>query len=78
MTLEQLFLISRYQGVDSVHYVTPTEDNQRQTERMKARGIFTSVSSEVGKIIVADVNKDRIKELCDADQAALRTLIQKG
>ncbi len=77
MTLNQLFLISRYH-VDAMHFVTPTEDNQRQTERMKARGIFTSVSSEVGKIIVADVNKDRIKELCDADQAALRTLIQKG
>lgn len=77
MTLNQLFLISRYH-VDVMHYVTPTEDNQRQTERMKARGIFSTVSSEVGKIIVADVNKDRIKALVDADRAALTTLIQKG
>ncbi|MFO0589911.1 MAG: isocitrate lyase ICL2 [Polyangiaceae bacterium] len=77
MTLNQLFLISRYH-VDSMHYVTPTDDNQRQTERMKARGIFSAINSEVGKIIVADVNKDRIKELTAADQAALTTLIQKG
>jgi isocitrate lyase len=31
MTLLQLFLIHRYK-IDSVHYVTPTDDNQHQTE----------------------------------------------
>jgi isocitrate lyase len=77
MTLNQLFLISRYH-VESMHYVTPTEDNQRQTERMKARGIFSAVNAEVGKIIVAEVNKDRIKELCEPDGVALGVLIQKG
>ena len=77
MTLNQLFLISRYH-VDSMHYVTPTDDNQRQTERMKARGIFSAINSEVGKIIVADVNKERVKELAATDQAALTALIQKG
>ena len=77
MTLNQLFLISRYH-VDSLHFVTPTEDNQRQTERMKARGIFSAVNAEVGKIIVAEVNKDRIKELTEPDKVALTTLIQKG
>ena len=40
MTLAQLFLIHRYK-VDSVHYLTPTDDNQRQTEGMKARGLFS-------------------------------------
>ncbi|MEO7331737.1 MAG: isocitrate lyase family protein, partial [Minicystis sp.] len=64
MTLNQLFLVHRYK-TDSVHFVTPTDDNQRQTERMKARGIFSAVNSEIGKIIVADVNKDRILELVD-------------
>ncbi len=77
MTLAQLFLISRYH-VDSMHYVTPTDDNQRQTERMKDRGVFTSVNTEVGKIIVAEVNKDRIKELCEPDRKALGVLIEKG
>jgi isocitrate lyase len=77
MTLNQLFLIHRYK-VDSVHYVTPTEDNQRQTERMRARGLFSSVNTEVGKIIVADVNRERIQQLVDADTAALGALIAEG
>lgn len=77
MTLSQLFLLHRYK-VESVHYVTPTEDNQRQTERMKARGLFTSVNSEVGKIIVADVNRARVEELLVGDRSALGTLIEKG
>jgi isocitrate lyase len=77
MTLNQLFLIHRYKA-DSVHFVTPTDDNQRQTERMKERGIFSAVNSEVGKIIVADVNKDRIHELVDPDRAALGKLIAEG
>ncbi|MCK6546661.1 isocitrate lyase ICL2 [Myxococcota bacterium] len=77
MTLNQLFLIHRYH-VDSMHYVTPTEDNKRQTERMKVRGIFTEVHAEVGQIIVAEVNKDRMKELVAADHKALETLIKHG
>src|SRR6185437_9903930 len=66
MTLCQLFLIHRYKS-DSVHYLTPTEDNHRQTERMKSRGIFRSVAEEVGQIIVADVAKERIAALVSAD-----------
>ena len=77
MTLTQLFLIHRYK-IDSVHYVTPTEDNHRQTERMKARGLFSTVNKEVGQIIVADVNKDRLTELLAPDRIALTTLIEKG
>src|SRR5215208_5449920 len=55
MTLVQLFLFHRYK-VDSAHYVSPTEDNERQAEGMKALGLFGSVAQEVGAIIVADVN----------------------
>ena len=40
MTLVQLFLIHRYKA-SSVHYLTPTEDNAMQTQRMKGLGIFT-------------------------------------
>jgi isocitrate lyase len=76
MTLAQLFLLHRYK-VDSVHFVTPTEDNQRQAEGMKALGLFGSVVQEVGKIIVADVDKARVRELVSADQAALKALIAK-
>jgi isocitrate lyase len=74
MTVVQLFLFHRYQ-VDSVHYVTPTEDNQRQAEGMRALGLFGSVAQEVGKIIVADVNRERVKELVAPDREALRALI---
>jgi isocitrate lyase len=77
MTLSHLFLIHRYR-IDSVHFVSPTEDNQRQTEKMKERGIFASVATEVGQIIVADVNKDRVAQLLAPDRAALTTLIGKG
>jgi isocitrate lyase len=74
MTLNQLFLIHRYK-IDSVHYLTPTADNHRQTARMMARGLFSAVNEEVGEIIVADVNKDRLKQLLEPDHTALRALI---
>jgi isocitrate lyase len=77
MTLAHLFLIHRYK-TGSVHYVTPTEDNQRQTQKMKTLGIFNDVHTEIGQIIVAAVNASRIAELVAGDREALRNLIQKG
>jgi isocitrate lyase len=74
MTLLQLFLMHRYK-IYSVHYVTPTEDNQRQAEGMKKQGLFSVVNEEVGEIIVADVAAERVKELLAADKAALTKLI---
>jgi len=76
MTLVHLFLIHRYK-VDSVHYVTPTEDNQYQAAKMKAQGLYTEVKTEVGQIIVADVNPARIGALLAADRAELGKLIRK-
>ena len=74
MTLVQLFLFHRYK-VDSAHYVTPTEDNERQAEGMKSEGLFGSVVKEVGQIIVADVNRSRVKELLAPDKVALKALV---
>ena len=74
MTLAQLFLFHRYK-VDSAHYVTPTDDNMRQAEGMRKEGLFGTVVQEVGEIIVADVNKVRVKELLAPDRVALRALI---
>ena len=74
VTLGHLFLIHRYKG-SSLHFVAPTEDNQRQTKRMMAVGIFSNVREEVGEIIVADVNASRIKELMAPDRVALKALI---
>ena len=76
MTLVQLFLIHRYKA-GSVHYLTPTEDNMLQTERMKALGIFTDVKTEIGQIIVADVSKEGVAELLKPDRKALDELIKK-
>jgi len=76
MTLIHLWLIHRYKA-DSVHYVSPTEDNQYQTAKMKSHGLFTEVNTEVGQIIVADVAPRRIAELLEPDRAALGRLIRK-
>ena len=76
MTLIHLFLIHRYKA-GSVHYVSPTEDNRYQAQKMKAHGIFSDVHDEVGQIIVADVNAPRIAELLAADRVALGKLIRK-
>jgi isocitrate lyase len=76
MTVAQLFLIHRY-NASSVHYVTPTEDNEFQTQRMKSVGIFSDVHTEIGQIIVAQVNKERVAELLKPDRALLLDIIRK-
>ncbi|CAM3734377.1 isocitrate lyase family protein [Mycobacterium frederiksbergense] len=76
MDVIHLWLIHRFKP-EIVYYVTPTEDNIYQTEKMKKHGIFSNVYQEVGEIIVADVNQERIDELLSADRKALGKLIRK-
>ena len=76
MALAQLFLIHRYRA-SSVHYLTPTEDNLAQTQRMQELGIFSVVRTEIGQIIVADVNRERVVELTQAESGPLAGLIRK-
>jgi len=76
MTLVQLFLIHRYRA-GSIHYLTPTEDNRAQTQRMQELGIFTVVRTEIGQIVVADVNRERVEALVRPDADALAALIRK-
>ncbi len=76
MTLVHLFLIHRYR-VSSVHYVSPTEDNQYQTQKMKTHGLFSDVHTEVGHIIVATVDDDGVAELLEPDRVELTRLIDK-
>jgi isocitrate lyase len=64
MTLLQLFLLHRYRA-SAVHFVTPNDDNHRQTERMKARGIFSAMADEIGEMIVAEVDTGKVKGLVD-------------
>jgi isocitrate lyase len=76
MTVIHLWLVHRFKA-DSVHYVTPTEDNVYQTAKMLTHGIFRAVNQEVGQIIVADVNHGRVNELLRSDREALGKLIRK-
>jgi len=76
MTVIHLYLIHRYK-TDSVHYVAPTEDNQYQAEKMKSQGLFSEVKTEVGQIIVADVNHAHVGELLAPDRVELMKLIKK-
>jgi len=76
ITLLNVFLIHRYKAV-AVHYVTPTEDNLRQAEGTKTIGVYSTVNTEVGEIIVATVNGDYMKMLLGKDEATLKKLIEK-
>ena len=76
MTLVHLFLVHRFKA-DTVHYVTPTEDNQYQVAKMKSHGIFSEVNTEVGQIIVAEVDHRRVAELLSPGREALGRLIRK-
>ena len=76
MTLIHLFLVHRYK-VALVHYVSPTDDNSYQADKMKAHGIFATVNQEVGQIIVTEIDTKRVAKLLDPDRAALTKLIAK-
>ena len=76
MAVMHVFLIHRY-GAVWVHYVSPTDDNQHQTRRMIELGIFESANTEVGEIIVAAVNREKVRELAEPDRESLTALIEK-
>jgi isocitrate lyase len=76
MTLNHLFLIYRYK-IWAVHYVSPTDDNRYQAQKMKTHGLFSDVHDEVGHVIVADVNADGVKALLAPDRDRLNALIER-
>ena len=76
MSLIHLWMIHRYEA-SQVHYVSPTEDNQYQTQKMKTHGLFSDVHDEVGHIIVAKVDLTRVAALLAEDQVELGRLIRK-
>jgi isocitrate lyase len=77
MTLAHLFLLHRYKA-GWVHYMSPTDDNRHQAEKMQRLGIFSKLDNEAGLIIVASVDTGRIGELLNPDRVALRKLITKA
>jgi isocitrate/methylisocitrate lyase len=76
MTLNHLFLVHRYKAW-AVHYVSPTDDNRYQAQKMKAHGLFSDVHDEVGHVIVADVNADGVRALLASDREQLNALIER-
>jgi isocitrate lyase len=76
MTLIHLFLVHRYK-IWAVHYVSPTDDNRYQAQKMKTHGLFSDVHDEIGHIIVADVNTAGVKDLLEPDRDRLNSLIQR-
>ena len=76
MTLAHLFLLYRYK-TRLVHYLSPTDDNQHQAQKMKRLGIFSKVDTEGQMIIVATVNNSRIADLLNPDRVVLKKLIMK-
>jgi isocitrate lyase len=76
MTLNHLFLVHRYK-IWSVHYVSPTDDNRYQAQKMKSHGLFSDVHDEVGDVIVADVSAAGVRALLAPDRDRLNALIQR-
>jgi isocitrate lyase len=77
VTLMHVFLVHRYRAA-SVHYLTPTDDNRAQAERMRQIGLFEAVKDEVGEIIVADVAGRTVRDLAAPDSEARERLTVKG
>jgi isocitrate lyase len=76
MTLNHLFLVHRYKAW-AVHYVSPTDDNRYQAQKMKTHGLFSDVHDEVGHVIVADVSAEGVKALLAPDRKRLNALIER-
>jgi isocitrate lyase len=75
-TLCHLFLIKRYRA-ESIHYVTPTDDNVGQTKGLQKLGLFDEVNVEIGDIIVAGIDQDHVRALLDPGLVELKRLIKK-
>jgi isocitrate lyase len=76
MTLNLLFLVHRYK-IWSAHFVSPTDDNRYQAQKMRTHGLFSDVHDEVGDVIVADVNAEGVRALLAPDRDRLSALIQR-
>ena len=76
ITLATLFLIHRYKA-ESIHYVTPTDDNVGQTKGMQQLGLFDDVNVEIGDIIVARIDQEKVPALLKQDRVDLKRLINK-
>jgi hypothetical protein len=57
-----------------VHYLTPTTDNEKQTEAMQTMGIFKFVNNSIGEIIIAGTDMSALQNYTN-DQGEIEQLI---
>ncbi len=76
MMLMHLFLIHRYEA-QAIHYVSPNENNTMEVQRLKEIGLFSKAQTEIGQIIVAQVNHEYVKHFIENQDVALDRLIHK-
>ena len=74
MTLLHIFLLNRFKS-NSVHYLTPTEDNTKQCEGMAKRVIYKDVNEEVGQLIVAEVDNKAVAKYVE-DSMSIEQLLE--
>jgi len=77
MMLNCLFLVHRHK-VLAVRYVSPTDDNRYQAQKMKTDSLFADVRDEVGHIVVSYVNAEGVKALLVPDRNRLNALIRRA
>lgn len=76
MMLIHLYLVHRYEA-RAIHYVSPNENNNAEAKRLRELGFFSKVQTEIGHIIVAQVNESYVNLLLEKDRAELDHLIHK-
>ena len=75
MTLMHLFVANRF-GSDLVHYLTPSVDNEKQTQAMLEMGIYNFLSGGIDQIIVASINKEEFQAFL-SDETKITQLMNK-
>ena len=76
MMLIHLFLIHRYKA-QAIHYVSPNENNNAEASRLLELGLFSDVKTEIGHIIVAQVNEDYLNDILANPDERIAQLIHK-
>ena len=76
MALLELFLVHRYKA-ESVHFVSPTEDSMGHAKSLQELAFFSEVKTEIGDLIVANLNAETIDRLV-SDADARRAFIGKA
>jgi hypothetical protein len=77
MMLNCLLLVHRHK-ILAVRYVSPTDDNRYQAQKMKTDSLFADIRGEVGHIVVAHVNTEGVKALLIRDRNRLNALIRSA